>query len=228
MWRRWDQSLKSSVRRRRMEKQFTSRIWWNPCHLKNVELAKHLQKYKGRVVLRRGNVKDEEGCRAVRTEQRCFSVSDGSGQVPGHHLKASWYGWRNKWRNFSVQVKMTEAPRLLRLPKEECSEIWTRIPPRQRPASWNNIDDLVVRLQRNFCGHPQAGLLWERKNEELLFEKGCGKVPTWECLYAHKKSLDYSYRGMWMIWNCLERSRTGTLCCQICRKKSTLRIQRHE
>ena len=38
------------------------------CHLKNAELAKHLQKYKGRVVLRRGNVKDEEGCRAVRTE----------------------------------------------------------------------------------------------------------------------------------------------------------------
>ena len=45
----------------------------------------------------------------------------------------------------------------------------------------------MVRLQRNFCGHPQAGLLWERKNEEMLFEKGCGKVPTWECLYAHKK-----------------------------------------
>ena len=26
----------------------------------------------------------------------CFSVSDGSGKVLGHHLKASWYGWRNK------------------------------------------------------------------------------------------------------------------------------------
>ena len=88
-----------------------------------------------------------------------------------------------------THVKMTEAPRLLRLPKEECPEIWTRIPPRQRPESSNNIDDLVVRFQRNFCGHPQAGLLWEKKNEELLFEKGCGKVPTWECLYAHKKAL---------------------------------------
>ena len=40
----------------------------NLCHVKNVELAKHLQKYKGRGVLRGDNVKDEEGSRAVCTE----------------------------------------------------------------------------------------------------------------------------------------------------------------
>ena len=39
------------------------------CRLKNVELAKHLQKYKGRVVLLEDTVKDEEGYRAVFTEQ---------------------------------------------------------------------------------------------------------------------------------------------------------------
>ena len=39
------------------------------CHMKKAELAKHLQKYKGRVVLWGGNVKDEEGHRAVFTEQ---------------------------------------------------------------------------------------------------------------------------------------------------------------
>ena len=36
---------------------------------KNAELAKHLQKYKGRVVLRGDNIKDEEGYRAVFAEQ---------------------------------------------------------------------------------------------------------------------------------------------------------------
>ena len=39
------------------------------CNLKNAGLAKHLQKNKARVVLREDNVKDEEGYRAVFTEQ---------------------------------------------------------------------------------------------------------------------------------------------------------------
>ena len=34
------------------------------CHLRNAELEKHFQTYKERVVLRRGNVKDEEVYRA--------------------------------------------------------------------------------------------------------------------------------------------------------------------
>ena len=39
------------------------------CHLKNVELEPKHQKYKGRVVLRGENVKDDSGCYAVFTEQ---------------------------------------------------------------------------------------------------------------------------------------------------------------
>ena len=39
------------------------------CFLKNAELAKHLQKYKGRVVLRGDNIKDKTGYQAVFTEQ---------------------------------------------------------------------------------------------------------------------------------------------------------------
>ena len=50
--------------------------------------------------------------------------------------------------------KMTEAPRLLRLPKEECPKLWIRIPPRQRPKSWDKIDDLRVPLERDLYGHP--------------------------------------------------------------------------
>ena len=39
------------------------------CHLKNAELAKHLQKLKVRVVLQGDNFEDEEGWRAVFKEQ---------------------------------------------------------------------------------------------------------------------------------------------------------------
>ena len=39
------------------------------CFLKNVDLAKRQQTYKGRVVLRGDNIKDKEGYQAVFTEQ---------------------------------------------------------------------------------------------------------------------------------------------------------------
>ena len=39
------------------------------CHLKNVELATHLQNYKWRVVLLGDNVKDEDGYKALFAEQ---------------------------------------------------------------------------------------------------------------------------------------------------------------
>ena len=37
-----------------------------------------------------------------------------------------------------------------------------------------------------YC-HPLAGLLWGRTVEEVLFEYGREKEPTWECLYVHQK-----------------------------------------
>ena len=63
---------------------------------------------------------------------------------------------------------MTEAPRLLRMSKEECFEMW-------------------ICLDRNLCGHPVAGLLWERKCEDVPFETGWEKVPTWKCLHVHNE-----------------------------------------
>ena len=69
------------------------------CHLKNTELAKHLQKYKERVRSGRGQRRQRRRIHRSIHRARCFTVSDDSGN---HHLKASRYGWRNKWRNFSV------------------------------------------------------------------------------------------------------------------------------
>ena len=58
--------------------------------------AKHLQKYKERVVLHGNNVKDEEGYRSSIRGAKCFSFSDDSCNVLRHYLKAPWYGWRSK------------------------------------------------------------------------------------------------------------------------------------
>ena len=59
-----------------------------------------------------------------------------------------------------TQVKMEDAPRLLKIPKTECPDVWIRLPRHKWPKSWKNIEDPVVLLERNLYGHPLAGLLW--------------------------------------------------------------------
>ena len=49
------------------------------------------------------------------------------------------------------------------------------------------MEDPVVPLERNLCGHPPAGLLRERQFEEALMELGWEKVSYWECLFVHRK-----------------------------------------
>ena len=103
---------------------------------------------------------------------RCFSVSDGSGKILGHHLKASWYG----------------APRLLRMPKEECPEMWIRIPPRQIPTGGDNIEDPSgtswKKLMWSPTGRPCLGKkIWR---SDIRKRMG-GKYKLGECLYVHKK-----------------------------------------
>ena len=61
-----------------------------------------------------------------------------------------------------TRVKLEDAPRLLKIPKTECPDVWTRLPRNRWPKSWESIEDPVVPLERNLYGHPLAGLLWEK------------------------------------------------------------------
>ena len=90
------------------------------CHLKNAEWEAKHQKYKGRVVLRGDIVKDDSGSCAVFTEQRSSAsqmtaakVMDIISRLPGcagHAADAS---------SAYTQVKMEDAPKLLKIPKSE-------------------------------------------------------------------------------------------------------------
>ena len=95
-----------------------------------------------------------------------------------------------------TQVKMEDAPSLLKIPKSECPDIWIRLPKHKWPKSWSSVEDLVVLLERNLHGHPLAGLLWERQFEKILLQHGWVKVPNWECLFLTQKKY-YSYQCMW-------------------------------
>ena len=86
-----------------------------------------------------------------------------------------------------TQVKMEDAPKLLKIPKSECPDIGIRLPRHKCPKSWSSIEDPVVPLERNLYGHPLAGLLWERQFEKILWQHGWEKVSSWECLFVHRE-----------------------------------------
>ena len=88
------------------------------CHLKNSELVPQYQKYKGRVVLRGDIVKDDSGSYAVFTEQgssasqmTAAKVMDIISRLPGCTGQAA------DAVSAYTQVKMEDAPKLLKIPK---------------------------------------------------------------------------------------------------------------
>ena len=82
-------------------------------------------------------------------------------------------------------VKMQDTPKLLKIPKSVCPDIWIRLPRRKSPKSWSSMEDPVVPLERNLYGHPLAGLLCERQCEKILLKYGWEKVSNRECLFLH-------------------------------------------
>ena len=62
---------------------------------------------------------------------------------------------------------------------------------------WNKIEDPVVPLERNICGHPLARLPSERKFEEMLFER------RWE-KYQHGNVLTYTKKLGFFLTVCVD------------------------
>ena len=86
-----------------------------------------------------------------------------------------------------TQVKMEDAPKLLKIQTSECPDIWICLPRHKWPKSWFSMEDPVVPLERNLYCHLLAGLLWERQFEKILLKYGCEKVSNWECLTVHRE-----------------------------------------
>ena len=106
------------------------------CHLKNSELEPQFQKYKGRVALRGDIVKDDSGSYSVFIEQgssashmTAAKVVDIKSRLPGCARQAA------DAVSAYTQVKMEDAPTLLKIPKSECPHIWIRLPKHKWPKS---------------------------------------------------------------------------------------------
>ena len=157
-------------------------------------------------------MKDDSGPYAVFTEQgssasqmTAAKVMDIISRLPGCAGQAA------DAVSAYTQVKMEDAPKLLKNPKSECPHIWIRLPRHKWPKSWSSMEDPVVPLERNLYGHSWAGLLWERQFEKILLQHGWEKVSNWECFFVHRER-DYPSLCMWTTSNWLERNKTLIRC----------------
>ena len=141
-------------------------------------------------------MKDDSGSYAVFTEQgssasqrTAAKVMDIISRLPGCEGQAA------DTVSACTQVQMEDAPKLLKIPKSECRDIWIRLRRHKWPKSWSSMEDSVVRLERNLHGHLSAGLLWEssagllseRQFEKIRWKYGWEKIPNLECLFVHRK-----------------------------------------
>ena len=141
-------------------------------------------------MLRGDIVKDGSGVYAVFTEQGSSASQMTAAKVMDAMAgRPDCDGQAADAVSAYTQVKMEDAPRLLRIPKSECPCIWIRFSRHKWPKSWACIEDPVVPLERKQNGHPLAGLWWESLFEEVLLELGWEKVPNWEYLFVHSKTM---------------------------------------
>ena len=145
--------------------------------MKNAELEAKHQKYKGRVVLRGDIVKDDSGSYAVFTEKGSSASQMTAAKVMDIISRLQGCAGRAEDAvSAKTQVKMEDAHKLLKIPKSECPDIWIRLPRHKWPKSRSSMEDPVVPLERNLCGHLVAGLFWERQFEKILLQHDWEKI----------------------------------------------------
>ena len=94
----------------------------------------------------------------------------------------------------NTQVKLKDAPRLLKIPNSECPDVWLRLPRNKWPKSWRNIEDPVVALKRNLYGHPFAGDSCGRDSLRKSFWNLDGKKYRIGNVFLFIENKDYSSR----------------------------------
>ena len=160
------------------------------CHEKHSELQRHIpvneRTYKGRVVFRGDQVKDETGFYAVFSEQgssashlAASKFLNAIARAPGND------GEDSDARGAYTQVALSDV--VDKHGKTQSVETWISLPRKYRPKWWDKIDEPVCRLRLNLYGHPLAGLYWEQFCTKHLIDLGFEKVAGWECMFVHRQ-----------------------------------------
>ena len=134
------------------------------------ELAKHLQKVKGRIVYRGDCAKDEEGAAAVYRELGANPTS-----VQGLNACLAYGSLPGNQSSAADAVKAYVQALL-----KSKYQTWIELPPELRPAWWREcFARPVVLLLRALYGHPDAGGLWEKHLKGVLRNMGGEELPEY-------------------------------------------------
>ena len=100
-----------------------------------------------------------------------------------------------------TQVKMEDAPRLLRIPKSQCPHIWVRPPRHEWPKS------RTMKIQWFFLNEVCTDTRWRISCVKDNSSKFCRnwnwkKIPNWKCLLVHRQQGPFSskYNGTTTQW----------------------------
>ena len=138
--------------------------------IKFYELAKHLQKVKGRIVYRGDCAKDEEGAAAVYRELGANPTS-----VQGLNACMAYGALPGNATSAADAIKAYVQALL-----KSKFQTWIELPPELRPKWWRDkFVRPVVLLLRALYGHPEAGGLWEKHLKQVLRQLGGEEVPEY-------------------------------------------------
>ena len=136
-------------------KSTLQQVW----HLQNAKLEPKLQKDRGRVVLRGEIVEDDSGLDAVFNEQGSSSSQMTAAKVM--HVIARFPdcdGQAADAVSAYTQVKLEDAPRLLKIPEFESADVWIRLPPHKWPKSlekwkipWYLLNEICTIIHYQDC-----------------------------------------------------------------------------
>ena len=111
-------------------------------------------KFKGRVVFRGNQVRDEDHYLATFQDMGSAPASMASGKF------SDFLGLLPNWRLMQADAVRAYTQALLR-----GTTTWIRLPREQWPANWHGMRDPVCRLRLALYGHPDAGTCWEKHCE---------------------------------------------------------------
>ena len=126
------------------------------CHLKNAELEKKHQEYKGRVVLLGDIVKDDSGSYAVFTEHGSSASRMTAAKVMDIIWRTS--SWRSICLHSSQHGRFSEIAENSKMSRHLDTSTTTRMGPNHGPV-WKTQSFLLIEV---YNGHLLAGLLWKK------------------------------------------------------------------
>ena len=207
-WIKWRAKRMLFLKHKKRKRKSTLLHWWTFVISRIAKKNQKHQKYKGRIVLRGDS---ERWFWCTRSIHRTRIVSLANDSAKAMDVIARLPGCAGQAADAvsaHTQVKMEDAPRLLKISKSECAQkcgyVFHDPSGPNHGHTWKTQSFLLNEI---LYAHPFAGLSWEGRFEEVLLGLGWDKVPNWKCLFGQRRQrfvLVGVRRWFWNGWKTAE------------------------